>query len=232
MATDQGEPVLLNLTKPEPLADGDGRRSRRTRAGSRSRPRPRRCSRSMPTTAATSCASHGTSATAICRPRPGRRPAAHPLDHVIEDMLQHLGARLRARGGVPARRRRLRRLAPAGSSDAAWLSGAAWSVRPCAYKLVAWLSPAMLVGAYSYSHALEAAVEAGAVADVASLRPAPDRLRDGTGSTDGLCARDLGRRRWSVARRERCFFDASRARARSAAPASWRWKALPRARRC
>ena len=24
MATDQGEPVLLNLTKPEPLADGDG----------------------------------------------------------------------------------------------------------------------------------------------------------------------------------------------------------------
>ncbi len=24
MSTDQGEPVLLNLTKPEPLADGDG----------------------------------------------------------------------------------------------------------------------------------------------------------------------------------------------------------------
>ncbi len=61
---------------------------------------------------------------------------------------------------------------------------------PCAYKLVAWLSPAMPVGAYSYSHALEAAVEAGAVADVASLRTyALTVLRDGTGWTDGLLLR-------------------------------------------
>ncbi len=61
---------------------------------------------------------------------------------------------------------------------------------PYAYKLVAWLSPAMPVGAYSYSHALEAAVEAGAVADAASLRDyAVSVLHYGTGWTDGLLLR-------------------------------------------
>jgi urease accessory protein len=61
---------------------------------------------------------------------------------------------------------------------------------PPAYKLVAWLSPAMPVGAYSYSHALEAAVEAGAVRDVASLhRYVETVLRWGTGWTDGLLLR-------------------------------------------
>ncbi len=61
---------------------------------------------------------------------------------------------------------------------------------PKAYKLVAWLSPAMPVGAYSYSHALEAAVDGGAVGDVASLGAyAQSVLRWGTGWIDGLLLR-------------------------------------------
>jgi urease accessory protein len=38
-----------------------------------------------------------------------------------------------------------------------------------AYKLLAWFSPAMPIGAYSYSHGLEHAVEAGMVTGAASL---------------------------------------------------------------
>ncbi len=53
------------------------------------------------------------------------------------------------------------------------------------YKLVAWLSPAMPVGAYSYSHGLEAALEAGRLASVASLRAYVETaLRHGSGWTD------------------------------------------------
>src|SRR5215475_6933935 len=37
------------------------------------------------------------------------------------------------------------------------------------YRLLAWLSPAFPIGAFSYSHGLEAAVESGAVHDRASL---------------------------------------------------------------
>jgi urease accessory protein len=40
---------------------------------------------------------------------------------------------------------------------------------PAAYKLLAWLSPAMPVGAYRYSHGLEAALAAGRVTDAATL---------------------------------------------------------------
>ncbi len=61
---------------------------------------------------------------------------------------------------------------------------------PYPYKLFAWLSPAMPVGAYSYSHALESAIAAGAVADAASLRDyALTVLRYGTGWSDGLLLR-------------------------------------------
>jgi urease accessory protein len=61
---------------------------------------------------------------------------------------------------------------------------------PHAYKLFAWLSPAMPVGAYSYSHALESAVEAGAVDDAPNLRRYVETvLRYGTGWTDGLLLR-------------------------------------------
>ena len=38
------------------------------------------------------------------------------------------------------------------------------------YRLLAWLSPSFPIGAFSYSHGLEAAVESGAVHDRASLQ--------------------------------------------------------------
>lgn len=61
---------------------------------------------------------------------------------------------------------------------------------PGAYKLFAWLSPAMPVGAYSYSHGLESAVEAGRVADAAGLRAYVETvLRHGAGRQDGLWLR-------------------------------------------
>ena len=40
---------------------------------------------------------------------------------------------------------------------------------PQLYRLLAWLSPSFPTGGFSYSHGLEAAVEAGRVADVATL---------------------------------------------------------------
>jgi urease accessory protein len=59
-----------------------------------------------------------------------------------------------------------------------------------AYKLFAWLSPAMPVGAYSFSHALENAVEAGRVTGAAGLRAYVETaLRHGTGWTDALFLR-------------------------------------------
>ncbi len=61
---------------------------------------------------------------------------------------------------------------------------------PGPYKLVAWLSPAMPVGAYSFSHALEHAVEAGQVTDAQTLRAYIETaLRHGTGWNDALFLR-------------------------------------------
>ena len=61
---------------------------------------------------------------------------------------------------------------------------------PAAYKLFAWLSPAMPVGAYSYSHGLEQAVAAGRVRDAASLGAYVETvLRHGTGRLDALFLR-------------------------------------------
>jgi urease accessory protein len=60
-----------------------------------------------------------------------------------------------------------------------------------AYKLLAWFSPAMPIGAYSYSHGLEYAVEAGLVTDAPALGTYVDTaLRHGTGRLDAslLCA--------------------------------------------
>jgi urease accessory protein len=60
-----------------------------------------------------------------------------------------------------------------------------------AYKLQAWFSPAMPIGAYSYSHGLEYAVEAGLVKDAPALRGYVETaLRHGTGQLDAslLCA--------------------------------------------
>jgi urease accessory protein len=58
-------------------------------------------------------------------------------------------------------------------------------------KLLAWFSPAMPIGAYSYSHGLEYAVEAGMVKDAQTLHAYVETaLRHGTGQLDAglLCA--------------------------------------------
>jgi urease accessory protein UreF len=62
------------------------------------------------------------------------------------------------------------------------------------YRLLAWLSPSFPVGAFSYSHGLEAAVEAGSVRDRASLeRYAAAVLTHGTGRIDADLLRDAWR---------------------------------------
>jgi urease accessory protein len=65
------------------------------------------------------------------------------------------------------------------------------SMTEAAYKLLAWFSPAMPIGAYSYSHGLEYAVEAGLVTDAPALGSYIEAaLRHGTGRLDAslLCA--------------------------------------------
>ncbi len=53
--------------------------------------------------------------------------------------------------------------------------------------LMAWLSPAFPVGAFAYSHGLEAAVEAGDIGDGATLRAwIGDLLRHGAGWNDAV----------------------------------------------
>ena len=55
------------------------------------------------------------------------------------------------------------------------------------YRLLAWLSPAFPVGAYTYSHGLEWAVEEGAVSDAVSLKAwILDVLRYGSGRCDAI----------------------------------------------
>ena len=63
------------------------------------------------------------------------------------------------------------------------------------YRLLAWLSPAYPVGAYSYSHGLEWAVEAGLVRDRASLESWLDAvLRHGGGWQDAVLLAHAHRR--------------------------------------
>lgn len=61
-------------------------------------------------------------------------------------------------------------------------------------RLLAWTSPAYPVGAYTYSHGIESAVEDGAVPDAASLAAYIRAvLCDGAGRVDGaLCAAAIG----------------------------------------
>jgi len=55
------------------------------------------------------------------------------------------------------------------------------------YRLMTWLSPAFPVGAFSYSSGIEWAVEAGDIADAASLRDwLASLLADGSGFCDGV----------------------------------------------
>jgi urease accessory protein len=54
------------------------------------------------------------------------------------------------------------------------------------YRLLAWLSPAYPIGAFSYSHGVETAVEEGFIRDRASLVAWLESvLRQGTGAVDG-----------------------------------------------
>jgi len=58
------------------------------------------------------------------------------------------------------------------------------------YRLMTWLSPGYPVGAFSYSHGLEHAVEAGSVTDAAALRAwLADLLRWGSGRNDAILFR-------------------------------------------
>ena len=71
------------------------------------------------------------------------------------------------------------------------------------YRLLAWLSPSFPVGAFSYSHGIEAAVEAGRVADRVGLEAwVGTILRHGTARIDA----DLFRDAWVTAR-EACIAD-------------------------
>jgi len=62
------------------------------------------------------------------------------------------------------------------------------------YRLFAWLSPSFPIGAFSYSHGIEAAVEAGRVRDRESLEAwVAAILRHGTGRLDADLFRDAWR---------------------------------------
>ena len=62
------------------------------------------------------------------------------------------------------------------------------------YRLLAWLSPAFPIGAFSYSHGLEAAVEGGAVRDRASLQSwIAAIVTEGSGRIDADILRDAHR---------------------------------------
>lgn len=61
------------------------------------------------------------------------------------------------------------------------------AAQPALYRLMAWLSPAFPVGAFSYSSGIEWAVEAGDITDAATLRDwLAVMLTDGTGFCDGV----------------------------------------------
>ncbi len=66
-------------------------------------------------------------------------------------------------------------------------SGMQESEAAALYRLMTWLSPAFPVGAFSYSSGIEWAVEAGDIADAASLRGwLASMLADGPGFCDGV----------------------------------------------
>jgi urease accessory protein len=62
------------------------------------------------------------------------------------------------------------------------------------YKMLAWLSPAFPIGAFSYSHALEAVAESGAVCDRATLQHWVEAIvARGSGRIDADVLRDAHR---------------------------------------
>ena len=111
-------------------------------------------------------------------------------DHVLEDMLRGLGARLtaieapfdpepgayghesRSRSWPVNDRSESLRRSPSSEARAAASKGDGASAvdAPALYRLMAWLSPAYPIGAFSYSGGIEWAVEAGDIRDAATLR--------------------------------------------------------------
>ena len=71
------------------------------------------------------------------------------------------------------------------------------------YRLMTWLSPAYPVGAFSYSHGLEYAVEAGMIRDAATLSDwIEDCLRHAAGRSDAILAAHAWRAGSTEARAE------------------------------
>ncbi len=171
-------------------------------------------------------ASPGISATATCRCSSVERAWLRlRADHVIEDLLQKLGATVRAieapftpEGGgygAPAaahaahdhRHEHATAATPAVTTqtnaahaarddrhDPAARAAPTATAQPATavqanaalYRIMTWLSSAYPVGAFSYSHGIEYAVEAGLVRDRASLTDwIASILRDGSGKVDG-----------------------------------------------
>lgn len=82
---------------------------------------------------------------------------------------------------------------PADAALPSAIPGAAGG-NPALYRLLAWLSPAFPIGAFSYSHGLEAAVADGAVCDRASLENwIAAILAHGSGRIDADILRDAYR---------------------------------------
>ena len=105
----------------------------------------------------------------------------------------------------------------------------AMSTDAALYRLLAWLSPAYPVGAYTYSHGLEWAVEAGIVRDRAGLVAwLGTVLRHGGGWQDAVFLRTLTERsRIATMPPGGRFVRWPRPGRR---PPSWHWRPAPRAR--
>ena len=98
------------------------------------------------------------------------------------------------------------------------------------YRMLAWLSPGFPIGAFSYSHGLEAAAEAGRVRDRASLQGwIAAVVAQGSGRVDADILRDAHR---AAAANDIELLSAANRRGLPIVPQpSWRSKPAPRARR-
>jgi urease accessory protein len=88
---------------------------------------------------------------------------------------------------APQRRRAPRRTDRGSLSKSESASGMRAAEAAALYRLMTWLSPSFPVGAFSYSSGIEWAVEAGDIADAASLQAwLTSMLTDGGGFCDGV----------------------------------------------
>ena len=72
-----------------------------------------------------------------------------------------------------------------------WFTGTVMIENDALYRLLSWLSPSYPVGAFSYSHGLEHAVERGSITDVGDVVDwVKTVLLQGTGRVDGVLFRE------------------------------------------